>query len=121
MTSDYALLTPYAPTTTICFQTGDQRVTFFPDGRVVYDGTPDEAAKVFWKAVEAIWPETWKRPAISPGQDMTVAEALRTILNAIDYTSGACDPTEMVAAVLPSELIERARKALEETTASPNR
>ena len=52
---------------------------------------------------------------------MTVAEALRTILNAIDYTSGACDPTEMVAAVLPSEAIERARKALEETTASPNR
>ena len=52
---------------------------------------------------------------------MTVGEALRTILNAVDYTSGACGPTEMVAAVLPVELIERANKALEETRVDGDR
>lgn len=38
--------------------------------------------------------------------------ALGAILDAADYTSGACRPTEMVGAVLPVELIGRARAAI---------
>ena len=48
------------PPSSFCFATGDQKVTFYPDGRVVYDGTPDEAARVFWQAVETLWPADWK-------------------------------------------------------------
>lgn len=38
--------------------------------------------------------------------------ALQVLLDSVDYTAGACGPTEMVAAVLPVVLIEKARKAL---------
>lgn len=39
--------------------------------------------------------------------------ALRLILDSVDYTSGACRVNEMVGAVLPTEIIIIARKALE--------
>jgi len=39
-------------------------------------------------------------------------EALDTVLDAVDYTSGACRVNEMVGAVLPIELIARAKAAL---------
>ncbi|MDR3488778.1 MAG: hypothetical protein P4M05_28235 [Bradyrhizobium sp.] len=45
------------------FVSGDQTVSFHPDGRVVYNGTPDEAAVAFWKAVETLWPADWKKTA----------------------------------------------------------
>ncbi len=38
--------------------------------------------------------------------------ALRTLLDQVDYTAGACGVTEMVGAVLPKEVIERCKKAL---------
>lgn len=38
--------------------------------------------------------------------------ALGAILDAVDYTSGACRPTEMVGAVLPEELLACARTAI---------
>lgn len=38
--------------------------------------------------------------------------ALEVILDAVDYTKGNCGPTEMVAAVLPVELISQARQAI---------
>ena len=38
--------------------------------------------------------------------------ALGVLLDQVDYTAGACTLTEMVGAVLPLEVIERARKAL---------
>ena len=37
---------------------------------------------------------------------------LETILDAIDYTSGACRVNEMVGAVLPKELIQKARMVI---------
>lgn len=43
---------------------------------------------------------------------LSVREALQTVLDQVDYTSGACTPTEMVAAVLPVEVIKLAREAL---------
>lgn len=43
---------------------------------------------------------------------MTVREALLTVLDAVDYTSEACRPNEMVGAVLPEEVIKLARDAL---------
>jgi hypothetical protein len=39
--------------------------------------------------------------------------ALLTVLDQVDYTRGACAPTEMVAAVLPVEVIALARKAID--------
>ncbi len=41
--------------------------------------------------------------------------ALLALLDAVDYTKGACSPTEMVGAVLPQVLIGNARKALSST------
>lgn len=38
--------------------------------------------------------------------------ALQVLLDSVDYTAGACGPTEMVAAVLPVVVIEKARTAL---------
>jgi len=38
---------------------------------------------------------------------------LNLILDCIDYTAGACKPIEMVGAVLPLQIIEQAKKALE--------
>ena len=38
--------------------------------------------------------------------------ALEAILDAVDYKSGACSVTEMVGAVLPPVLIDRARELL---------
>lgn len=38
--------------------------------------------------------------------------ALGAVMDAVDYTAGACGITEMVAAVLPKELITMAREAL---------
>ncbi len=39
--------------------------------------------------------------------------SLGVILDAVDYTAGNCRVTEMVSAVLPKELIEKGREALE--------
>lgn len=39
---------------------------------------------------------------------------LLAILDAVDYTDGACTPTEMVGAVLPEVLIKNAREVLKE-------
>lgn len=41
-----------------------------------------------------------------------VRNALLTILDQVDYTSGVCGPTEMVAAVLPTQVIALARARL---------
>jgi len=53
-----------------------------------------------------------------PKRQMTREEAietaLATILDAVDYTKGACTVTEMAGAVLPKELIVRAREALKQ-------
>ena len=43
---------------------------------------------------------------------LTVAEALRLVLDQVDYTAGACSVTEMVGACLPVKVIEIARAAL---------
>lgn len=45
---------------------------------------------------------------------MTCKEALQAILDAVDYTSGACSVTEMVGAVLPRELVILARQAIKD-------
>jgi hypothetical protein len=42
---------------------------------------------------------------------MDAQTALLTVLDQVDYTNGACGPTEMVAAVLPREVIKLAREA----------
>jgi len=38
--------------------------------------------------------------------------ALHVILDSVDYTAGACGPTEMVGAVLPIVVISRARETI---------
>lgn len=43
---------------------------------------------------------------------MNVATALRTLLDQVDYTAGACRPNELVGAVLPAEIIKLCRDAL---------
>lgn len=43
---------------------------------------------------------------------MTCKEALQLVLDQVDYTSGACSVTEMVGAVLPKEVIAKAREAI---------
>ena len=42
----------------------------------------------------------------------TTKEMLSAILACVDFTSGACRQTEMVGAVLPIEVINRAKAAL---------
>ena len=44
-------------------------------------------------------------------------EALEVILDAVDYKEGNCLPTQMVGGVLPSQLIDNARKTLAEEKA----
>jgi hypothetical protein len=44
---------------------------------------------------------------------LTPTEALRLLLDQVDYTKGACSVTEMVGAVLPKEVIERCHQTLE--------
>jgi hypothetical protein len=43
---------------------------------------------------------------------MDPATALRVLLDQVDYTAGACAPTEMVGAVLPRDVIALCRNAL---------
>lgn len=43
---------------------------------------------------------------------MNIREALLTILDNIDYTAGKCRPNEMIAAILPTEIITLAKDAL---------
>ena len=43
---------------------------------------------------------------------MTCKEALQLVLDQVDYTRGACGLTEMVSAVLPKEVIAKAREAI---------
>ena len=43
-----------------------------------------------------------------------LVEALGLLLDSVDFTSGACSLTEMVGAVLPKMLIDKARAILAE-------
>lgn len=45
-------------------------------------------------------------------REQLLDNVLRLILDQVDYTNGACGPTEMVAAVLPTSVIEQARAVL---------
>jgi hypothetical protein len=49
---------------------------------------------------------------------MNEREALRVILDCVDYTVGNCRPNEMVGAVLSPEVIELAREVLRRTLES---
>ena len=44
--------------------------------------------------------------------EMNCKTALLVVLDAVDYTRGACGVTEMVGAVLPKSIIELARQAI---------
>jgi hypothetical protein len=46
---------------------------------------------------------------------MMLRIALQVVLDQIDYTQGACTPTEMVGACLPREVLEMAHEVLENT------
>jgi hypothetical protein len=48
----------------------------------------------------------------TPGPVAELVAALHLILDSVDYTAGACGLTEMVGAVLPTVVIERARAAI---------
>jgi len=48
------------------------------------------------------------------GMDERLWAALLTVLDAVDYTTGACSPTEAVGAVLPGEVIRMARGVADE-------
>ena len=43
---------------------------------------------------------------------MNTEEALRIVLDHVDYMSGACKPTEMIGAALPTDVIRMARATL---------
>lgn len=45
-------------------------------------------------------------------KEQQLRAALLALLDAVDYTTGACSMTELVGAVLPAVLIANARKAL---------
>lgn len=45
---------------------------------------------------------------------MKTIDALKLLLDQVDYTRGACSLTEMVGAVLPKEVIEQCRKAIKD-------
>jgi len=47
-------------------------------------------------------------------EEMDCKTALLTLLDQVDYTTGACDATEMVGAVLPKEVIALARSAAQQ-------
>lgn len=49
------------------------------------------------------------------GQIEVLVQWLGVVLDQVDYTAGACGPTEMVGACLPVEVIKHAREALEAT------
>ncbi len=46
---------------------------------------------------------------------LNIRELIALILDHVDYTAGACRPTEMIGAVLPLSVIEQARKAIRRT------
>lgn len=51
-------------------------------------------------------------PPVAPGSPvLTAVEALRLLLDQIDYTEGACAITEQVAAALPMSVIAQCRAA----------
>ena len=52
------------------------------------------------------------------GDVMDCKTALLTILDQVDYVLGVCAPNEMVAAVLPPEVIALARKAIADEEAA---
>lgn len=47
-------------------------------------------------------------------RNYTTEEALRLVLDQVDYVRGNCGITDMVGAVLPKGIIAIARKALEQ-------
>lgn len=48
---------------------------------------------------------------------LTCKEALQLLLDQVDFTKGACSPTNMVGAVLPKDVIERCHEAIDSETA----
>lgn len=51
-------------------------------------------------------------PAAQGPHPLGVREALQVLLDQIDYTAGACTPTEQVGAVLDHRVIALCRRAL---------
>ena len=51
----------------------------------------------------------WEGEAVSEQQDVLIA--LRLVLDCVDYIGGNCRINEMVGAVLPCEILKRARRA----------
>ena len=47
-------------------------------------------------------------------ENMTPRECLQLVLDNVDYKAKNCSPTDMVGAVLPSQIIDIARKSLEQ-------
>ena len=43
---------------------------------------------------------------------MTCKEALQLLLDQVDFTAGACSPTDMVGACIPNGVIEKCRQAI---------
>lgn len=78
------------------------------DGRSIKAGTWIEREGGLW-ALE-IEPEAAAPEMLDRMTEIRVV--LGAILDAVDYSSGACRPVEMVGAVLPEELITRARDAI---------
>jgi len=45
---------------------------------------------------------------------MNTRDALELVLDQVDYMAGQCRPNEMIGAILPTEIIELARKTIED-------
>lgn len=77
------------------------------------DQIHDEDVRYVRQRVRTVREEALEKEFINRRQ---AAEGLRvallTLLDAIDYTNGACSPVEPVGGVLPQVLINQARQAL---------
>lgn len=49
---------------------------------------------------------------------LSCEEALRLVLDQVDYTRGACGLTEMVGAALPAEVLDKAHSSLDAAKAA---
>lgn len=51
---------------------------------------------------------------------MTCCEALQLLLDQVDFTVGACSPTDMVGACIPTGVLDKCHEAIAAARTSPN-
>jgi len=80
-------------------------------GIVAHNG-PTVAEVTKWTSAGNSNPEVMQANARLIAAAPELLEALMVTLDQVDYTAGAGEPTEMVGALLPKEIIEMGRRAI---------